>query len=420
MLNFTHHFEFENSATQQKIMDDAFTRVYDEYKSTDIGYYNLPYDSQDLVNELEILMKEDALLSSNQITDIAVIGIGGSSLGIKAVDSILSSHQSKSKALHFFENSDPINISTTLSKLKKESTLFIVISKSGSTIETTSIFKTILAHFNIDLESKDTEHLMVITDKDSSLSKFANHYKIREFNIPDNVGGRFSVLSAVGIVPLTLVGYNMTLLLNGAAKFLESFFEKKEGHLLEKACYFYEHRLEQSINVLFAYANNLENLSKWYVQLWGESLGKIDAKEKNVGLTPVGHIGSIDQHSFLQLLIEGPHDKTVTFIKINDFENSLKIPNISLKHIEKTDFVNENSFNTLINAQCDATMQSLIQSDVPVDTIEFDKISEENVGSLILYYELLTSLVGAMLHVNTYNQPGVELGKDILYKKFGK
>jgi glucose-6-phosphate isomerase len=172
--------------------------------------------------------------------------------------------------------------------------------------------------------------------------------------------------------------------------------------------------------VLFSYANDLENLCKWYVQLWGESLGKINTQEKNVGLTPIGLIGSIDQHSFLQLLIEGPKDKTVTFVNIKDFENDLSIPDVSLKHIEKTDFINSNSFNTLINAQCDATRESLIQSGVAVDSIEFERICEGNIGTMIIYYELLTSLVGAMLRVNTYDQPGVELGKDILYKKFGK
>lgn len=421
MLHFRDYVEFENSQTDIKIMNDAFTTLDNEYKSEQIGYYNLPHDSQDLCDELQGLMKKESLLHSGQITDIAVIGIGGSSLGIKAVDSILSSHQSGGKTLHFFENSDPINISATISKLKKESTLFIVISKSGTTIETVSIFKTILLHFDFDLQkSADTEHLIVITDKYSALSKFAQEYKIREFSIPENVGGRFSVLSAVGVVPLTLAGYDMKLLLAGAEEFLESFFAKKEQHLLQKACYLYEHHMMQSINVVFAYANNLENFCKWYVQLWGESLGKVDVEGKNVGLTPVGLIGSTDQHSFLQLLIEGPHDKTVTFIKIDDFENELKIPDISLKHIEKTDFVNKSSFNRLINAQCDATAKSLIQSDVAVDTIELDKISEENVGALIIYYELLTSLIGAMLHINTYNQPGVELGKTILYEKFGK
>lgn len=420
MLNFSRDFSFENTPAHQNMMDEAFANISDEYNSGRVGYYSLPHDSHALIDEVKALVKSNTLLHSQEITDIAVVGIGGSSLGIKAVDSLLSSKEEKTRRLHFFENSDPIDISRTMAKLKREHTLFIVISKSGSTIETTSIFKTIISHFELSLESVDHERVLVITDKGSSLSLFADHYGVKQFNISDNVGGRFSVLSAVGIVPLTLAGYDTMTLLDGAEAFLKRFFDHKEDHLLEKACYFYEHSLQQSINVVFSYANDLENLCKWYVQLWGESLGKINTQEKNVGLTPIGLIGSIDQHSFLQLLIDGPRDKTVTFVSIKDFENDLSIPDVSLKHIEKTDFINSNSFNTLINAQCDATRESLIQSGVAVDSIVFERICEGNIGTIIIYYELLTSLVGAMLRVNTYDQPGVELGKVILYKKFGK
>ena len=419
MLRFSRDFSFESSQAHQNMMDDAFIALSEEYKSGRVGYYNLPHDSHTLVDEVKELLKSNNLLSSGKITDIAVVGIGGSSLGIKAVNSLMASKNIKTRELHFFENSDPVDISRTMARLTRENTLFIVISKSGSTIETTSIFKTIISHFNLALESFDKERVLVITDGGSSLSLFAEHYGVTQFNISDNVGGRFSVLSAVGIVPLTLAGYDTKTLLDSAEGFLTRFFNHEEDHLLEKACYFYEHSPQQSINVLFSYANDLENLCKWYVQLWGESLGKINTQEKNVGLTPIGLIGSIDQHSFLQLLIEGPKDKTVTFISIEDFENELSIPEISLKHIEKTDFINSNSFNTLINAQCDATRESLIQSGIAVDSIVIERVCEGNIGTMIIYYELLTSLVGAMLRVNTYDQPGVELGKDILYKKFG-
>ncbi len=415
MLTFNRDFNFAATEAQQTIMNGAFAVVSDEHQSGKIGYYNLPQDSRTLIDEAVELEKSNTLLASGAITDIAVIGIGGSSLGIKAIDSLMSSKNVNTRQLHFFENSDPINISQTLRKLSKESTLFIVISKSGGTIETTSIFKTVISYFGLDLEGADSERVMVITDKGSALSQFGDHYGLSQFNIPDNVGGRFSVLSAVGIIPLTLAGFNTEALLEGADSFLTRFFNREEEHLLEKGCFYYENSREQSINVLFSYANDLENLSKWYVQLWGESLGKIDVFESSVGLTPMGLIGAVDQHSFLQLLIEGPKDKTVTFISIDDFENDLSVPDISLKHIEKTNFINAKSFNMLINAQCDATKESLIQSGVNVDSIVIDKISESNIGAMIIYYELLTSVVGAMLMVNTYDQPGVELGKTILY-----
>ncbi len=418
MLHFDRDFVLEGTDTQKETIEKAFNVVSEEYESRKIGYYTLPQDSLEVVDAAKALEKSNTLLASGKITDIAVIGIGGSSLGIKAIDSLMSSKGVCSRKLHFFENSDPVNISTLMRKLTKEKTLFVVISKSGGTIETTSIFKTAIAHFSLELEGADRERVLVITDEGSSLSQFATHYDITQFAIPANVGGRFSVLSAVGMVPLTLAGMDTVSLLNGANGFITRFLARKEEHLLEKACFIYESRGQRSINVLFSYANDLENFTKWYVQLWGESLGKIDTLKQHVGCTPIGIIGAVDQHSFLQLLIEGPQDKTVTFISIEDFENDLRIPEISLKHIEKTDFINGSSFNRLINAQCDATRASLIQSGVPSDGIKLDKITEANIGEMIVYYELLTSLVGAMLNVNTYDQPGVELGKVILYQKF--
>ena len=420
MLSFSRDFAFDATDTQQRIMDDALQAIKEEKESGRIGYYTLPETSLAVINELRSYSETNTLLAGGKIKDIVIIGIGGSSLGIKAINSLLATKNDSPVTLHLFENSDPINISQTLSTLKKESSLFIVISKSGGTIETTSIFKTVIAHFDLDLDAADKERVMVITDSGSALSQFAESYSIKQFNIPDNVGGRFSVLSAVGIVPLTLAGYDTKALLGGAGAFLDRLFAGQENHMLEKACYYYENAKDLSINVLFSYANDLENLTKWYVQLWGESIGKIDSTGGSVGMTPIGLIGAVDQHSFLQLVIEGPKDKTVTFINIDDFENDLTIPDISLKHIEKTDFINGKTFNALINAQCDATRQSLIDNGVPTDGITISKINEENIGAMIIYYELLTSLVGSMLKINTYDQPGVELGKTILYANLNK
>ncbi len=420
MLSFSRNFTFDATAEQQRIIDDALSAIKEEKESGRIGYYTLPETSLAVIDELELYRDANALISEGKIKDIVIIGIGGSSLGIKAVDSLLAAKNDSSMRLHLFENSDPINISQTLSKLTKESSLFIVISKSGGTIETTSIFKTVIAHFDLELNGADNERVMVITDAGSSLSQFADSYSIKQFNIPDNVGGRFSVLSAVGIVPLTLAGYDTRALLGGAGAFSDRLFDGKENHLLEKACYYYENANDLSINVLFSYANDLDNLTKWYVQLWGESLGKIDSSGRSVGMTPIGLIGAVDQHSFLQLVIEGPKDKSVTFINVDDFENDLTIPDVSLKHIEKTDFINGKTFNELINAQCDATRQSLIDNGVPTDGITISKIDEENIGAMIIYYELLTSLIGSMLKINTYDQPGVELGKTILYANLNK
>ena len=412
MLSFSSNFAPSDASGREEVIQKAFETLKDEMHSDRIGYYKLPTLSKSFIDEV----KE---IDSSSFSQIVVIGIGGSSLGIKALNSILRPITPDAKEMIFFENSDPIAISENLSRVDRDRACFFVISKSGGTIETTSIFKTVIDYFNLELDGADNHRVFAITDKGSSLWEFAKFHKLREFNIPDNVGGRFSVLSAVGIVPLEMAGYNTSLILKGAENFVNSFFEKQEEHLLQKAYSMYVESKTQTINVVFSYADRLEDLTKWYVQLWGESLGKIDKDNQRVGLTPIGIIGSVDQHSFLQLIIEGPKDKSVTFMKIDDFKNKLTIPNITLEGIEKTNFINGKSFNTLINAQCDATMQSLIQSGVNTDLITLDEISEENIGAIIIYFELLTSLIGAMLNVNTYNQPGVELGKEILYKNLG-
>jgi glucose-6-phosphate isomerase len=297
-------------------------------------------------------------------------------------------------------------------------TLFIVISKSGGTIETTSIFKVLIDHFGLEVEGKDRERILVITDEGSILFRYAEKHGLGSYLIPANVGGRFSVLSAVGIVPLSLAGYDTRLLLAGARKIVDGFFNRREDHLLRKGAFLASYWRQYRMNVLFAYGTALEDLTKWYVQLWGESLGKIDAFGNRVGLTPLGHIGSVDQHSFLQLIIEGPRDKSVTFLKVEDFGRDLTIPRISLEHIEKNDYINGHTLGELLHAECDATMESIAGEGVPTDAIVMDRLDPENLGELILYYELLTSIVGAMLHIDTYNQPGVELGKRILVKKF--
>ncbi len=413
MLKFTSNYIKQTENNKETIIQNAFDTLKEERDSKKIGYYDLPTDSLSHIERIE-------KMNFDNIKQVVIMGIGGSSLGIKAIESILQPYSKNTKEMLFLENSDPITLLETIGKIDKENAIFFIISKSGSTIETTSTLKTLIKYLDIDLDGEDSKKLFAITDNNSVLSNFAKHHGLNEFNIPDNVGGRFSVLSAVGIIPLTVAGYDTKAILKGAGNFIESFFNNKENHILEKACYLYNNSSTKPISVLFSYADRLENLTKWFVQLWGESLGKIDIEGNRVGLTPIGLTGAVDQHSFLQLIIEGPKDKIITFITIEDFERDLNVPNITLKGIEKTDFINGTSFNTLINAQADATKQSIIESGIDTDTISIDKITAENIGALLAYYEVLTSLVGAMLNVDTYNQPGVELGKVILYKNLGE
>jgi len=403
--SFNENYDFDDFNPK-----NIFYKLNEEREKGITGYYNLPNDSMLLIKEI----KEFSSDFSKNASKIAVIGIGGSSLGTKTIYSILK-HKYSLKEMIFLENPDPIDLEEKFKKID-ENTLFIVVSKSGKTIETISIFKAILGYFNLDLK-KDKKRFIFISDENSPLCNLADENNIKFYSIPKNVGGRFSVFSAVGVVPLMLSGINMKEILIGAKEMIDRFFEKKEMHIIKKAFFLAKNYEKFVENVLFAYSNILEDFSKWYVQLIGESIGKIK-DNKRVGITPIAHIGSIDQHSFLQLIMEGPLNKSVTFLKIRYFESDLKIPDISLPFLEETNFVNSKTFNELINKEADATYEAISSIGVPADMIVMDKISEINIGELMTYYMLLTSSLGAFLEINTYNQPGVELGKKILRNKF--
>ncbi|HZF69926.1 glucose-6-phosphate isomerase [Sulfuricurvum sp.] len=412
MLQYTNHFD--TKTLDPFTLEKGFEAVHYEVENNEVGYYHLPKGSQALVEELNTTRDE----IDRRFNTIAVIGIGGSSLGIKAIERLLRPGTPNAKKIVYLENSDPISIISEMEEIDKTTTLFIVISKSGGTVEALSIFKRLIVSFELTLEHSD--QIYVVSDDNSILSRFADEYHLRRFVIPDNVGGRFSVLSAVGVVPLTLAGFKTAAILQGAQNFLERFWDRKEEHILQKASYYVSHKDQYPMNVLFAYSDSFEEFGKWVVQLWGESLGKRNRYGERVGLTPISLIGSVDQHSFLQLIIEGPLNKTVTFMHVESSADHLMIPELSLKFLEKSDFINGKSFNDLINAQCKATMQSVLQSGVSVDEITWKKIDETSVGEMIVYYELLTSICGALMEINTYNQPGVELGKTILNGYFQK
>jgi len=400
----TLYFKLKN----KRVQEDVFNAIVKEQES--IGYYGLP--EQDISPVLEF-----AKTIPDDITQIAVIGIGGSSLGAKAIYEFIKPTRTLKKELYFFESTDPININNLLSKLDLEKTHFLIISKSGTTVETFSIYKYVYSL------NQNPKSYTFITDPHSPLEKYAKSLKATVLHLPDNVGGRFSVLATVGLIPLALSGINIQSLLDGALTLKKSFFEAgyMKNTMLKKAVYYARHHEQYRINCIFAYSETLKYFCEWYVQLWGESLGKRQRHSAfNVGLTPIGLIGPKDQHSFLQLIMEGTRDKSVTFIKIENFKDDIIIPNMSLKHLESLDTLNNLPFSELINMQCDSVLEALLEEDIPLDTISISEVNEENIGALMYYYEILTSLVGELIDVNTYDQPGVEAGKIILKQKLGK
>jgi len=390
-------------------INEEFASVLSK-ESEEIGFYHLPdADTSEYKSYAKGVKQKD----------IVVVGIGGSALGTLAIYHFLDMGQSFEKNLHFIDTTDPLVLRQKVEHIDLEDAFILVISKSGATVETIAALKYLQSFVPIC-----KENYAVITDPSSDLEKFADAYGIKVFNMPANVGGRFSVLSAVGLVPLAIIGVDIDALLQGAKGVKESFFNN-HGYcekLLRKATYYAQVSNAYNINCLFSYSEAFREFNAWYVQLWGESLGKQQRNSQlHVGLTPVGLIGPTDQHSFLQLIVDGKRDKTVTVIKIKDFENSIKIPEITLPGLEKLDILNGYGFEELINMQADAMIESLETLEfIPLDVIEVDKVNEQTIGELIYYYELLTALVAQMLDINAYDQPGVEMGKIILKEKMGK
>ena len=313
--------KYHKNFYQIKPNSEIFERLKAERE--EIGYYNLPYqDTTEIKNYAKTISKKH----------IVVLGIGGSSLGARAIYEFLLPSNNYSKDLLFLETVDPLKINHCLKKVDLNDAQFVIISKSGETIETISIFK----YLNSLVEINST-NCTIISERKSSLTQFANDNNIKAFDLSEDVGGRFSVFSVVGLVPLAMVGVDIDNLLNGCKRVADSFFEKSDYYkpIIRKARFLVENKSRFNINVVFSYSSLLESFNKWYVQLWAESLGKINVNGTRQALTPIGLVGPVDQHSFLQLIMDGVRDKTVTFIKIEDMKDGSVIPKESSNKFDK-------------------------------------------------------------------------------------
>lgn len=399
--------EYSKNFYQIKSNSEIFERLKAERE--EIGYYDLPYQDTSVIKDYAKTIDKKHII---------VLGIGGSSLGARAIYEFLLPSNNYAKDLLFIETIDPLKINHCLKKVDLNDAQFVVISKSGNTIETISIFK----YLNSLVEINNS-NCTIISENSSALTKFANDNNIKAFDLAENVGGRFSVFSVVGLVPLAIVGVDIDNLLNGCKRVSDSFFAKEDYYnpIIRKARFLVENKNRFNINVVFSYSSLLESFNKWYVQLWAESLGKVNINNTRQALTPIGLVGPVDQHSFLQMIMDGVRDKTVTFIKINNLKDDTIIPKDKTNKFENLacGYADGYRFNDLLNMQADATIQSIQeQDDIPCDVISIRTVDEYNIAKIMFSYQLLVSCIGSFLQINTYDQPGVEYGKINLAEKF--
>ena len=396
---------YERNFYEIRSNDEILNNLKEE--SGTIGYYSL--HKQDVGSILAYV---------NKVTkdNIYIVGIGGSSLGTKAIYTFLRTTNKFKKKLFFLDTIDPLRVNYLLNLGDLNNSQFIAISKSGNTIEPISILK----YINTKIEISKA-NCSVITGKDTPLWEFALKNNLEKFVIPENVGGRFSVFSPVGLIPLAIIGVDIQKLLDGCKLVHENFFNKGEYYdlIINKARFLVENKSRFSMNIIFSYSSVFKDFNRWFVQLWAESLGKKNINGTRQGLTPISLIGPDDQHSFLQLIMDGPRDKTVTIFKIDNLMDESLIPNQEKFRCFDLDYLNNKSFNELINLQADSTYEAILhEKNIPCDKITITSIDETNIAKLMYRFLLLTSSVGSFMQINTYDQPGVEIGKEILKNKF--
>jgi len=397
--------KYERNFYEIKSNDEILNNLKKEIGT--VGYYSL--HEQDISSILSYAKK---------ITKdyIYIVGIGGSTLGTKAIYTFLRTTYNFKRKLFFLDTIDPLRINYLLSLGDLNNSQFIIISKSGGTIEPISILKYISTMVRIS-----EDNCSVIAGKNTSLWEFASKNNLESFLIPDNVGGRFSVFSPVGLLPLAIIGVDVQKLLDGCKIVHESFFNRREYFdlIIKKARFLVENKSRFVMNIIFSYSSVFRDFNRWFVQLWAESLGKKNINGTRQGLTPVSLIGPDDQHSFLQLIMDGPRDKTITIFKIDNLKDESLIPDQDNFSCFDLDYINNKSFNDLINLQADSTYEAILQEkDIPCDKITITIIDEINIAKLMYRFFLLTSSIGSFMQINTYDQPGVELGKKILKNKF--
>lgn len=382
------------------------------------GFMQLPLGQQTIVEDIVAT----AAKIREQFDNFVVLGIGGSALGPIAVEQALGQGNDKMR-LFVEDNVDPERLGRIFGGLDLEKTVFNVITKSGKTSETMAQLMYVadaLKKAGLPL----SRHIIATTDeKSGDLVRIVQKEGLKSFVIPANVGGRFSELTPVGLLPAAVCGHDICAMLDGAA-YMDELCAREDAN--PAALYALLHVLGSkrgyNISVMLPYADSLKYMSDWYAQIWAESLGKrfsLDGKEVFAGQTPVKALGVTDQHSQIQLYAEGPYDKIITFLKVDSFRNDLEIP-AAFEYIEDIAFLGGKTFGQLLEAERSATEYALCKAQRPNITIELSAVNAFTVGALLYFFEMATAYAGEMMGINTYDQPGVEEGKLATFALMGK
>ncbi len=369
---------------------------------------------------------------------LIVLGIGGSALGNIALQAALKEHVHNltpcthrvGPRLYVLDNVDPHFVGDLMRYLEiKDSglthTAVNVISKSGETAETAAQFMIFRDWLKSHLGDSYRRHIVAITDPSrGTMRSIVDEEGYATLPVPDGVGGRFSVLSPVGLFSAAMCGIDIDALLAGAAAMDQRCQSRtlKDNPAATLAWLLMEfNKRGKGNHVMMPYCNALYSLADWYRQLWAESLGKrvdLQGREVFAGPTPIKALGTTDQHSQVQLYREGPNDKVFGFVEVARWDRDVPIPG-SLK-VDAISYLHGHTLGQLIAAEKRATEYALVESERPNFTITLPRLNAHHVGAFIQLWEVITAYAGLLLNINAYDQPAVETGKVATFGLMGR
>ncbi|HUE95483.1 MAG TPA: glucose-6-phosphate isomerase [Longimicrobiaceae bacterium] len=396
-----------------------------------LGFYELPYAGE-VIDQIQQFADGGGQAFSN----LVVLGIGGSALGTTALRTALldpywneldDEARDHYPRLYVVDNPDPSTFGALLRRIDLGKTLFNVVSKSGGTAETMSQFLIVVEELKAAFGDGYRRHILFTTDPETGvLRKLAREKEIAALSIPPNVGGRFSVLSAVGLLPAAMTGIPIRDLLEGAREMDERCrtqdLMKNPAGLFAALQYLANTELDAPIHVMMPYSDPLRDVADWFRQLWAESLGKqvaTSGAEVFAGPTPVKALGATDQHSQVQLYMEGPFDKTITFLIEQQRDEDISIP-AGYSEVPELAYLGGHSLAELLRVEKEATEAALTQRSRMNMTIELPRVDARSIGELIFLLQIATVYAGGFYDVDPLDQPGVELGKQLTYGIMGR
>jgi len=405
---------------------DAY--IQNRYDAGELPFRDLPYIDVKGINEY-------AAGVCGKFENFVNVGIGGSALGAQALFMALChpyhNHLERRHAdglkMFFTDNIDPDHLKGIFDVCDPKKTIYNIITKSGSTAETMGSFLLVKAALEKSVGTSWRDHIVITTDKNKGdLRKIADSEHIASFVVPDNVGGRFSVFTPVGLLPAACAGIDIRELLDGAAA-MDS--RLKSADVMDNPAYLYslyqyllDTKRGKPMSVMMPYSSGLYGLADWYRQLWAESLGKkynLDGAVVNAGPTPVKALGVTDQHSQMQLYVEGPYDKVFTILAVDSFNNELPMKP-AYEDMSSLAYLGGRSMAELMKAEQLGTIYALTKNNRPNMTITFPEVTPYTVGQFLFALEVAVIFSGGLYGIDPLDQPGVEAGKIAAFALMGR